>query len=231
MTAPTDQIWAYLHEQLSARETTLFEQALETDAELRTALEACRETHGDLENILPLIFKNDATDQRINEEQLIAEWEADNPKFSETAFNKPRRKIIRLIVPLAAAAAAIIVLNLTMQTGPIDWQRTSYGTDPLLRGQLGRVPHYSRNELKQVCRELQGEIEINRAESSGTWKLKISIQELANGALAVEVSGHPYADPNRSNQWNESFQNLDVFRDNLPLFGKQVADGLEGPSN
>jgi len=227
MTAPIDQIWAYLHDELAPEEKDRFEQALQSDPALRDALDACRETHGELATLLPLLDREDtAVDDQL-EEKLLAEWEAEHPEYAEAPAQKPRRKILQFTLPLAAAAAAVILLNLSLPR-PIHWQRTTYGTGPQLRGQLGAPPHYTRAELKQITRELQKVIESHLTEPPDQWVLKISMQELANGALAIEISGRPRAKAGLSKHWNKNFQSLETFHSTIPAFGKQVADDLAG---
>ncbi len=231
MTTHTDQIWAYLHNELAPEEKDRFEQALHSDPYLRKALDACRKTHRELESILPLLDGGDTAADDQLEERLLAEWEAEHPEYAETPVCRPRRKILYFSLPLAVAVAAVILMSLSLHPGSIHWQRTAYGTAPQLRGQPGMQPHYTRTELKQINRELQKAIEIHLEQLpvlSEPWKLRIYLQELANGALSVEISGHPRADPGQTIQWNRSFQSLEVFRKSIPLLGKQVADGLAG---
>jgi hypothetical protein len=227
MTEPSDQIWAYLHDELAPEEKVRFEQELQNNPELLDALDACRETHGEMEHTLPLLDEDEITDDQL-EEQLIAEWEAEHPEYAEAPAQKQNRKILRFTLPLAAAAAAMVLLSLSLQTGPVHWQRTVYGTGPQLRGQLGAQPHYTRAELKQTTRDLQETIESRLTELPEPWKLKVHIQELAEGALAVEISGYPHADSNRLLLWTENFQNLKTFHSSIPVLGKQVADDLAG---
>lgn len=226
MKNPADQIWAYLHGELSSGERERFEQALQNDSDLRDVLEECRATHAKLQSLLPLIDTAGESDDQL-EERLLAEWETEHPEYAELPVQTPRRNILRVTLPLAAAAAAaLVLLALPWNPGPVRWQRTAYGTAPQLRGQPAGQPHYSRAELKQTSRELQEAIESRLADAPGRWVLQISMQELAAGSLSVEISGHPRANETRSNHWNQSFQTLERFRANIPMFGKQVADDL-----
>lgn len=226
MKNPADQIWAYLHGELSSGERERFEQALQNDPDLRDVLEECRATHAKLQSLLPLIDTAGESDDQL-EERLLAEWETEHPEYAEIPVQTPRRNILRFTLPLAAAAAAAIVLfALPWNPGPVRWQRTAYGTAPQLRGQPAEQPHYTRAELKQTSRELQEAIESRLADAPGRWVLQISLQELAAGSLSVEISGHPRTDASRASHWNQSFQTLELFRANIPLLGKQVADDL-----
>lgn len=230
MNDSTDQIWAYIHNELSPEKRKGFEQALNNDPLLREALDACRITHGELKNVLPLLEGENVGDDQL-EKKLLAEWEATHPEYAENPARKPRRKILYFSLPLTAAAAAIIVFTLSLQTGPIHWQRTAYGTAPQLRGQSGTEPHYTRAELKQINHELREAIESHLerlAELPEPWNLKIHLQELANGTLAAEVAGHPRSNPDSSRFWNISFRNLETFRQNIPRFGRQVAEDIAG---
>jgi len=218
----SNQIWAYIHNELPPDKKEHFEQVLQSDPLLREALQACRQTHRELESVLPML--DEEVDDTQLEKQLLDEWEAAHPEHAETPTHKPHRKIIYLSAPLAAAAAATFLL-LALPQKPIHWQRTAYGTAPQLRGQSNAESHYTRTELKQINRELQIGIETHlkqRPESSKPLKLKIHIQELLNGALVVEISEHP----EESNVWNQSFQNLEIFRTEIPRFGKRIADEL-----
>ncbi|MCF7817099.1 MAG: hypothetical protein K9M54_04390 [Kiritimatiellales bacterium] len=226
MTSPADQIWAYLHNELAPEQKERFEQALQNDPGLRDALEECQATHTELASLLPLLDTAGESDDQL-EERLLAEWETEHPEYAERSVQTPRRNILRFTLPLAAAAAAaLILLALPWNPGPVRWQRTAYGTAPQLRGQPAEQPHYTRAELKQTSRELQEAIESRLADAPGRWVLQISLQELAAGSLSVEISGHPRADANRSSHWSQSFQTLELFRANIPLLGKQVADDL-----
>lgn len=228
MSTPKDQIWAYLHNELNPEDRTHFERVLQTNNELLEALEQCKSTQGELETILPLIHGNDAASDAPLEEKLLAEWETEHAEYAEIPAQKPRLKISTLLMPLAAAAVAVFLLNLALGSGAIDWQKTAYGTEPKLRGQNSTSSHYTRKELKQVSQELQGAVESHLNESPKPWTLKVSMQELVNGALAVEVYGHPRSDPNQPQQWSENFQSLETFRNAIPRVGKQVTDRMTG---
>lgn len=225
MKDPANWIWAYLHNELSAEETALFEQALKNNDALRQELDECRATHKSLETLLPE-FDTATTSHQKLEETLLAEWEAEHPEYAEKpAADKPRAKILRFALPLAAAAAAVILFALPSPS--IRWQSTVYGDAPQLRGVIGAQPYYTRDDLKQISRDLQ-----NAVEAAGKppvhWTLQISLQELAEGALEVEVSGHPRGTSGPSRVWNKNFQTLETFRRNLPMFGKQIASDLAG---
>jgi hypothetical protein len=212
MTSPSDQIWAYLHDELSPEDRQQFEQAVDSDPALKVELEESRNTHDILKTLLP----HGELNQEELTNQLLAQWETEHPEFAQEPEIRSKPKILRFAAPLAAAAAVIILLALP--SGPIDWQRTLYGSAPQLRGEPATQPHYTRSDLKQAVRELQDAIEES-FDGSGTPSLQISIQELADGALAVEIIG-------TSRHWNESFQSLETFRRNVPTFGKQIADDL-----
>jgi len=232
MNALKDQIWAYLHNELASEERDRFERALQGDPALREALEERRQTHRELESVLPMLGKMGNADDQL-EERLIAEWESEHPGYAEVPIRKPRRKILYFSLPLAAAAAAMVLL-LALPQKPIHWQRTSYGSAPQLRGQPVTEPHYTRAELKQVNGELQKAIGTSLEQLAAPlepWKLRIRLQELASGSLAVEISGHPRGNPESSKVWTETFQGLEHFGAKGPLFGKQVAEGLVEQGN
>lgn len=208
-----DQIWAYLHDELSPEKRDRFEQALTDDPALREALAERRATHELLEQ----------AGQEPLEAELLAEWEAEHPEFRE-APKRSRGRIIRFSLPLAAAAAAAILL-IALPQDPIRWQRTSYGAAPQLRGASGAPAHYRRGELKPAARELQEAIE-QRIDPTLSWKLQLHLQELAGGALAVEISGHPRSAPDSPETWSWNFQSLDDFRETIPAMAQQVASDL-----
>ncbi|MFA7256946.1 MAG: hypothetical protein WC047_05170 [Kiritimatiellales bacterium] len=220
MKDPADQLWAYLHHELAPADKERFERALQNDSALRQTLNECRDTHKQLKGLQPILNSSTAPNRRL-EKKLLAEWEAEHPEYAETSHGKPPSKILRFTLPLAAVAAAAAIL-LALPAPSIHWQRTLYGSAPQLRGQPAVPPHYTRTELKQVSRELQDA--INKAgQPAAHWSLKINLQELADGALAVEVSGHTAT---VSKVWNQNFQGLEKFRQNIPRFGKQIADDL-----
>ncbi len=234
MTDPSKHIWACLHDEMNAEEKEFFRQALADDAKLRETTEHCKATHRVLGSLLAdLTLPEPNEGDEAVEDRLIAEWEAEHPEYAEAPRRKPGR-ILMFTAPLAAAAALFVILTLPRQTGPVLWQNTAFGTAPQLRGEPAIRAHYSRNDLKEFDRALRHSIEtacLQQDSESGPWKLQISLQELAGGALSVEVSGHPLADPGASNHWNENFQEADTFRAELPTFGKQIADELTGSSN
>ncbi len=226
----TTLIWAYLHDELSPESRNHFESALEDSPSLRKALEEQRATHEELKSILPLIEAETANDEQ-QEEQLIAEWEAEHPEFAEPPQQqKSQGRIMRFAIPLAVAAAAcVVLLALPGHQGPVYWQNTLYGTAPQLRGESAAHPRYNQTELEQVSRQLQNIIEDHIArlpDSAEPWKLKIHLQELAGGYLAVEVSGHPANRPKRSRTWDATFQGKDRFDAEASGFGKRIANDL-----
>ena len=229
MTSPSNQIWAYLHNELSSEEKMLFEQALQKDPGLRKTLEDFRITHHELTDLLPLPVEEENFDSAL-EGKLLAEWENEYPEFAEAPAEKPHRNILRFTLPLAAAAALVILFSLPWNSAPVHWQRTAYGSAPKLRGEPVTQPHYTRTELKQAVRELQQAVKIS-ADQPERWKLQIRIQELAHGSLEVEVTGNPHRKNNGygdSVVWKERFQGLEDFHQKVPLFGKQIADDLAG---
>lgn len=222
MTAPADQLWAYLHNELAPEEKMIFEQAVQSNPVLHQKLNEYRATHEQLKNILPLLNDEKISDEHL-EEALLTEWESEHPEYAERPARKPLGKILRFTLPLAAAAAAAILLALP--SASIHWQKTIYGSAPQLRGQPIAKTHYTRAELKQASRELQNA--VNEAcRQPERWNLQISLQELADGALAVEVSGHLRGNSGVSKIWNKNFQGLEPFRQEIPRFGKQIADDL-----
>ena len=202
------QIWRYLDGELTQEERTRFEQELQEDSALQRALEE--------RNMTDRVLKNTAIDE------LVKEFEAEHPDFRETA---PPSKIIRLMLPLAAAAAAVILLTAQpWQRGPVDWLHTSLGSAPQVRGETGATPAYTRSDLRQLNATLRKAIEShleNYDRPPKTWTMKIEMQELALGAIAIEVSSPP-----SSKVWKATFQTPEQCRQNLPRFGKQIAMDL-----
>jgi len=239
MTDPADWIWAYLHSELTPAEKELFEQTVQNNPSLRQEFDECQSTHRQLTDLLPDQNSVEISNKRL-EAKLLAEWQAEHPEYAETRREKPCGNILRFTLPLAAVAAAVAIL-LALPSPSIHWQRTVYGSAPQLRGQTATPPHYTRTDLKQVSRELQDAINEASRQSQG-WNLKISLQELADGALAVEVAGLPQCESGfpkvwknearctavSSRVWNKNFQGLENFRQNIPRFGKQIADDLAG---
>jgi anti-sigma factor RsiW len=226
MTKPENQIWAYLHNELPPEKKELFEQALENDPDLRVALEESRAMHKDLEYALPRFSTEEGTDDQL-EEQLLAEWEAEHPEYAEVPALNPRRKILQFTLPLAAAAAAVILLSLSLQTGPVQWQRTAYGTPPQLRDQSNAQARYSRAQLKEIDQKFKQAVE-SASQHAEQWILQVSLQELTDGALAIEISGYPRHKPDSPKTWSEHYQSLEEFHDNIPVLAKQIAVGMAG---
>lgn len=219
-----EQVWAYLHNELPPETRAAFEQAVIDDPGLREILEECRKTHMELELL---------ADHQM-EERLLAEWESEHPKYREKRKSQLNR-ILRFSLPLLAAAATVLLLfALPLSQGPVQWQRTVYGPPPQLRGQAGSQPHYSRAELKQVDMALRNTIESSLAKLSNPpsrWKLKIQLQELANGFLVVEISGYPRGSPEQTRNWSETFEGLDHVAAEAPFLGRRIAEDLAERNN
>ena len=216
MINPKEQIWPYLHNELSAEESQQFEQVLKNSPSLQNALEECREIHRNMELL----------GDRLLEEHLLAEWESEHPEFQE---KQPRlqTKIIRFAIPLAAAAAVILLLSLPLHQSPVNWQRTVYGSPPQLRGLAGNKQHYTSTDLKEINRALQDAIESSIQQISiEPWKLQIHLQELASGYLAVEVSGHAKSVPDKSKTWEAIFQDMEHFNAEAPAFAELIANDM-----
>ena len=229
MKEPEDQIWAYLHDELAPDKKACFEHALENDPHLRSALEERRATHVILDATLPELGAAEENDDEL-EARLLAEWEEQHAEFRERPPLRQQGRIIRFGLPLAAAAAAMfLLLALPGRQGPIRWQRTSYGSAPQLRGEPASKPYYSRSELKQISQELQESIEaglLQRTPSPDRWELMINLQELAGGALMVDISGYALDHPQHTKEWNVSGQNVESLRSALPAFTRQVAEDM-----
>ncbi len=232
MTNPADRVWAYLHNEMGDEERELFQHALSNDAELREAVECARRPHHEFKTLLPHL-EDEGFDELL-EERLLAKWESEHPEYAEIPRKTPPHRILLFAAPLAAAAALALLIGLPLQTGPVHWQRTAYGTAPQLRGQTGTGAYYTRSDLKTLDRALRQSGEAacrQQGEPPEKWTLKISLQELIGGALAVEVSGHPRGEPDFSKVWKKSFQGLEPFQTEVPRFGKQIAEVLRGSAD
>ncbi len=201
------EIWAYLHDELAPEKRERFEQALAGDPALREALAERQATHQQLE----------AIGQEQLEAELLAEWEAAHPQFREPASH-PHGRIIRFILPLAAAAAAVILLT-ALPRGPVHWQRTDYGSIPQLRG-AALEARYTRNDFKQLASELQRAVE-QRVNPASDCSLRIHLQELTDGALTIEINGRA-----QYPTWYWSFQSLDAAHKAVPEMAQQIAAEL-----
>ncbi|MBN2163126.1 MAG: zf-HC2 domain-containing protein [Pontiellaceae bacterium] len=215
-----DMVWAYLHDELSAADQHRFEEALSTDETLRSLLNECRTTHDEITQL---------ADEQLTD-QLLAEWESEHPEFAEKREAPPKGRIIRFTLPLAAAAAAAVIMLqlLPLQQEPIHWQRTAYGSAPQLRGELGADLMYSRSELRQIDHELRKAIndELRSRPEPEPWSLQIRLQELADGYIAIEVSGSPKENPEALKIWQATFQGLREFQTNLPEFSERIVTDL-----
>ncbi|MGE4489627.1 MAG: anti-sigma factor [Kiritimatiellales bacterium] len=228
MKDPADRIWAYLHNELSAEEKAAFRRVLKNDPALRQAVEHSRAVDSELKALLPAFDKEIPVDNL--EDLLLTAWDEEHPEYGDDAPPaRSSRRILYFAAPLAAAAALALIVSLPMQTGPIHWQRIVTGTAPQLRGTEQNTLFYTPADLKQLGSTLSQAIDNaypDRGKSVTDWVLQIHLQELAEGALTVEVSGYPSSDPARSRVWNESFQTLENFRTEVPTFGKRIADDL-----
>ncbi len=216
-----DQVWAYLHDELSIEERRLFERALDEDEVLRQSVAESRTLHQDLAEL---------GNQNLVE-HLLEEWEVEHPEYREPG--KPAgRRTIRFALPLTAAAAAVLLLlSLPLHQGPVHWQKTIYGSGPQLRGELGTSLVFSRDDLSELSRVLQDAVETRidaLPTEPGPWKLRIRMQELANGYLGLEVSGYPRAEPDRLKTWDETFDGSEPVDASLQQFAERiVADMAE----
>jgi hypothetical protein len=233
MKDPAVWTWAYLHNELAPKEKALFEQTLFKDPALRLKFEELRATHEQLSAHLPHLVDS-IPSNRVLGSLLLAQWEAEHPEYAtDDAAEPPRRKILHFALPLAAAAAAAILL-LSLPYPSIHWQHTVCGAALQLRGETAATPQYTPTQLKHAARELQDAVNTAGPLPS-PWNLQVSLQELIDGALTVEVEGHlrkPFwkanspRDTRTSRVWNKNFQTLETFRQNIPRFGKQIADDL-----
>jgi hypothetical protein len=213
-----DQIWRYLHNELPPEDRQHFERTAAEDPDLQQELEECRIMHQNLEYL---------GDHQL-QETLLAEWESEHPQYRETENKKEfRSRIIRLSIPLAAAAALVLLLANPLHQGPVDWERTVYGPAPQLRGPSEAQPIFSRADLKQVNRDLRRVVEKHLVDSARkNWKLQIQFQEFADGYLLIEVSGHPKGNPERDLQWDRTFQGKVHLQNKVAEFAKLIADDL-----
>ncbi|NLX24366.1 MAG: hypothetical protein GXY61_00170 [Lentisphaerae bacterium] len=147
-----DQIWAYLHNELPSNKRAPFEQAAEQDPSLKQEIDACKAVHHVLED----------WGDHLLEKELLAEWESEHPEYQETVGR--RNRVIRLLIPVAAAAALVLGLTLPLHRGRINWERTVYGSAPQLRGESSTQPVYSRDDLKQTSRDLREAVEKRPAD-------------------------------------------------------------------
>ncbi|MBN2685259.1 MAG: hypothetical protein JXR40_08260 [Pontiellaceae bacterium] len=212
-----DQIWAYLHNELPAEKRAQFEQAAEEDPSLKQEVDACKAVHQDLE----------AWGDQLLENELLAEWESEHPEYQEKRSR--HGPMIRLAVPLAAAAALVLLLALPLHRGPINWERTVYGSAPQLRGESSGQPVYRRDDLKNAGRTLRKAVEEHLSEHtefSEKWTLQIAFQEQKDGYLMVEVSGHSKRYPELKSVWEETIPGKERLSAELIVFAERIADDL-----
>jgi hypothetical protein len=228
MNRPSDRIWAYLHNEMNEAEKEAFLQALNEDPKLNDRFRNCSKTHQEIQDVLPTL-ENEEPLESI-EKKLLAEWEADHPEHAETAPCRTGRRILTFALPPAAAAAALaVLLSLSAGNTPIHWQKTGYGAAPQRRGQAAGIPHYSRDELKQVDRILRHSIETaygRLTESPAPWELQIRLQEVAGGALLAEISGQPHAESGEIRTWTDSFPGAPVVRERAEVLAERIAEDL-----
>ncbi len=228
MKAAADQIWAYLHNELNHEQKTRFENTLAEDLTLQEALNEKRATHAQLEKALPLLQAE--TEPDFDEDALMAEWESEFPEHTEQA-RPSGNKIIRFSLPLAAAAAAAFVLFALQPNDIVQWESTSFGTTPQVRGSQAETSAYNRAEIKQAVEELQQAIETGIPGSAEKWILKVSLQEFAKGAMAIEISGYPKNSPAAEKIWSADYSGLEQLRADIPTFSKSVSNQIAEQTN
>jgi hypothetical protein len=204
---------------------------MKDDGLLRDAVAQRMSTHQTLEELMSEIEQGRSVEDL--EDALISSWESEHPEHIEIPREKSTAgKILLFTGPLAAAAALIILLGLPLQTGPIRW-KSDYGTAPHLRGNTATQTAYSQSELEWVDELLRLAVERNfsPASKNARWSLEINLQELTNGALAAEISGHSKDRPEQILRWNRDFQPSENLRSEIPRFGKQIARDLTAQEN
>lgn len=236
MKKPSDRIWFWLHNEMNADEKEHFRLTLETDADLRADLNLCEKTHQFLKDNLPRLTGTELDVDPSGElvQTLIAEWDQEHPEKTATTPRTSHGRILWFAAPVAAAAALIALLTMSLHPGPIHWQRTAYGTAPQLRGETASAGFYSRSDLKHFDNTLRKTIESARSTPSGVaekWTLQIHLQEMAGGTLVVELSGHPHKPPATSKCWNKSFQHSAVLHAELQAFGTHIAKEISGSTD
>lgn len=226
MKSPHDQIWRYLHNELSKEEKLTFERALETDELLRQAL---------LERKVTDKLLHEAATEDNNEsliDILLEKWEAEHPAFKEGP-TLSRGKMIKLGIPLAtAAAAAFVLFSAPWRTGTIHWQKTIYGDGPQVRGETGTKATYSRPDLRRIAKMLRHTIEAEITGLSARnqkWNLQLHLQEVSGGNLLVEITGHPESGFGVSKVWKTDFQSLEVLQEKAYDLAQKIAADLSEP--
>lgn len=222
MNSSPDQTWAFVHNELPAQEKERFNKELQENPELQSAFEEYKATHTLLKETLASSSEKFLSEEELTE-KLIAEWASEHPDQMDAPRQKPRRKVLYFSAPLAAAAALVIFLSLP--SGPIRWQNTAFGNAPQLRGETGKGSFYTRPQLNQAVTELQTTVEAS-CDPSTEWTLRVYLQELTNGALAIEISGHSNTPAKTSKVWEKTFQSLEDFQKKVPTLGKQIAGEL-----
>lgn len=216
-----DQIWPYLHGELSEEERMEFVEALKNDEVLQQALEERQATHALL---------NEAAKETDNEalvDVLLDKWESEHPEFSEKP-SYSRTKIIKLGIPLATAAAAAFVL-ISAPWRPIHWEKTVYGENPLFRNGLKADFIYSRSDLKRTSKLIRRTIESELTRQGlldAKWSFKLHLQEVNEGMVLVEISGHPEDDADAPLIWKRDFQSLEILQENIPQLATEIADDI-----
>jgi hypothetical protein len=218
-----NQVWAYLHNELPSEKREAFESELTTNPELKKKLEAQRSTD--------LIFKAaySHADEHDLASELQKEWEAEHPEYQDRP--KSGKKIIPFSRPLATAAAVAAVLMLLQpwDRGLINWESTSYGSPPQLRGEAASQPHYSKKELKQIASMLQERIDATLTAPNiplTKWTLSIHLQDMAKGSLIIEVSGFPEKHTEQERIWNASYDNKEQAMNEIESFSRQIANEI-----
>lgn len=221
-----DQIWLYLHNELSADQKAEFELSLKQDPDLLAKLEDRQATHA----LLGTLQQTHADTDDI-ESSLLDEWEEEHPQYAEP-HNPGKRNIIYFILPLAAAAAAVMLLTaLPSGSDSVRWQKTSYGNPLELRGNGEITAVYTKSELKTVGDKLQEAIDNQLALSTNKsfqQTLGIYFQELAGGALILEIASNPESETAQL-ILSSNYTNLEKLNSDIPAIADQVRAKLLNP--
>lgn len=239
----SEQIWAYLHGEMSLENRRSFEREMAASPDLKSEFESLQSLHQKLEANLPLADAQESEEARTERYLSAIECEpsgADRARAAapaEVPFAHPEKSLARWFQMPALAAAALLLILVgvpsVLRRGEIVWLSSDLGGVPEFRGEQGGRPAavYTDDEKRRLADDVQQGVETAyRAVGGGSrtsHRLRVKLQEFPNGALLVRVE-----DVTRGGEASRAWE---LFCDSradvtarLPAFGRNVGGALRG---
>jgi len=247
----------FVHGEEDEGERLKMERALSEDESLRDELARTQRADDALRTFMPGLAHTDEELDRGLENEILEEWERSmtvtdvqssaqrdviESDFSKEARPAPsRRWWYRAAIGLAACA--LIAIGLQVATAPtLVWQ--SPRVIPMeYRGEdtSAATSVYTAQRLEAFAATLRSAIqdhydagaeaaqESRRLFKRQTWRARITVREIAEGALEVRVEAFRRAGSPEPLVWNEEFESAGDLSSRAEAFGARIARELTAP--